>query len=292
MGLKQTEYAKIMGSLVARREPFAVATVVKTEGSALGKPGFKVVISKDGEVVFGSLGGVCPESAIADSAKKTMRTGTPKTVKVFLESVEDAVSGVVKSQSEDEIHVETNCGGTMEIYVEPYLPQQRLVIVGQGGKDDVEDAMVKISKLLDFEVVVIDHSPVLSEEPDQLIKDVDFDLSRFKFNEGDSVVVLTKGARDVEILTALSKFKLEYVGLMASKQRTKDDFDALLKAGVDRRFVEAIHAPVGADIGAITPSEIALSIAVDVVASRRGKKLPSKQLEAAGAHPVKGEAPH
>ena len=137
--------AKMIDTLASRGTPFAVATVVKTEGSSLGKPGFKD-ISGAGEVVYGSLGGVCPESAIASAAKITMRTGSPKMVKVFLENVEDAVGAVLKSQSEDEIHVETNCGGTMEINIEPYLPQQRLVLIGQGGKDDVEEALVKLGK--------------------------------------------------------------------------------------------------------------------------------------------------
>ncbi|HLQ21096.1 MAG TPA: XdhC family protein [Nitrososphaerales archaeon] len=277
--MKHTEFARILNSLVGRREPFAVATVVRTEGSSLGKPGFKLIISKEGETVYGSLGGVCPESAIVSTAQGTMKTGQPKTVRVFLESVEKAVEGTVVSQSEDEIHVETNCGGTMEVYVEPYLPQNRMILVGQGGKDDVEDALVKMGKTLDFEVIVVDHSPVLSEEPDQLIKEMDYDLSRFKFGESDSVVVLTKGARDVEILGALSRFKLKFVGLLASRQRVKDDLEALRAHGYPEKFVESIRAPVGADIGAVTPSEIALSIISDIVATKYGKELPHKDVK-------------
>jgi len=246
--LKHTEFARILNSLVGRREPFAVATVVRTEGSSLGKPGFKVIISKEGETVYGSLGGVCPESAIVNTAQGTMKTGQPKTVKVFLESVEKAVEGTVVSQSEDEIHVETNCGGTMDVYVEPYLPQQRLILVGQGGKDDVEDALVKMGKTLDFEVIVVDHSPVLGEEPDELIKELDYDLSRFKFSESDSVIVLTKGARDVEVLGALSRFKLRFIGLLASRQRVKDDLEEL-------------------------------SIITDIVATKYGKELPHKDVK-------------
>jgi xanthine dehydrogenase accessory factor len=84
----------------------------------------------------------------------TLRTGSPKTVKVYFENVEDSVGAVVKGQSEDEIHVEPNCGGMMELYIEPYLPTQRLVVIGQGGKDDVEDALIKLGKSLDFEVVL------------------------------------------------------------------------------------------------------------------------------------------
>ena len=267
-----------MDSLATRGVPFAVATVVKTEGSSLGKPGFKVIISASGEVVYGSLGGVCPESAIAAVAKKTLRTGTPKMVKVFLESVENSVGAVLKSQNEDEIHVETNCGGSMEIYIEPYLPQQRLVLIGQGGKDDVEDALVKMGKSLDFDVVVIDHSPVLSEQPDELIKDVDYDLGKFPFTGTDSVVLLTRGERDVETLGALSKFKLRYVGMLGSRQRVREDLAKLTEAGAGEQFIASLRAPIGADIGAVTATEIALSILSEIVAAKYGKEVLRKAL--------------
>ena len=289
--MKQAEFAKVMNTLVTRGEPFAVATVVKTEGSSIGKPGFKVIISGSGEVLYGTLGGACPESAIVPSAKKTMRTGAPRTVKVYLENVEDAVGAVLKSQSEDEIHVETNCGGTMELYLEPYLPTQRLVIIGQGGKDDVEDALVRLGKGLDFEVVVIDHSPVLTEQPDQLITDADFEVDRFVFADSDSVVVLTKGERDVETLQALSKHMLRYVGLMASGQRARDNVAKLREKGVEERFISALRSPVGADIGAVTPAEIALSIMAEVVAEKHGKAVASKALRESGRAPHSGEKP-
>ncbi len=276
--MKQAEFAKLVDDLTSQGAPFAVATVVKIEGSSLGKPGFKVVISGSGEVLYGTLGGVCPESAIADAAKGTMRTGTPKMVKVFLESVEDSVGAVLKSQSEDEIHVETNCGGTMEIYIEPYLPQQRLILIGQGGKDDVEDALVKLGKLLDFDTVVIDHSPLLSEEPDRLIKDPDFDLGTFDFGATDSVVVLTRGERDADVLQTLSRFKLRYVGMLSSRQRVRDSVEKLRKAGVKEDFVLSLRAPIGADIGAVTAGEIALSIMAEVTASKYGKDVIRKAL--------------
>lgn len=274
--MKQAEFARITGSLVGRGEPFAVATVTKVEGSTLGKPGFKVIISGAGEVLYGTLGGGCPESAIVPTAKKTLMTGSPKTVKVFLESAEDAVRALVKSRNEDEIHVETTCGGTMEIYVEPYLPAQRLVLIGQGGKDDVEDALVKLGKSLDFDVIVIDHSPMLSEQPDQLVTDTDFDIKQFGFFESDSVVVLTKGERDVEVLQTLSKFKIRYVGLLASSQRAMADLAKLREVGVPEQFISSLRTPVGADIGALTPVEIGLSIMAEIVAVKYGKNLPRK----------------
>lgn len=274
--MKQTEFAKMMDSLAGRGTPFAVATVVKTEGSTLGKPGFKVIISSSGEILYGSLGGVCPESAIADVAKRTFMTGTPKVVKVYLESVENSVNAVLKSQTEDEIHVETNCGGSMDIYVEPYLPQQRLVLVGQGGKDEVEDALVRMGKMLDFEVVVIDHSPVLTEQPDQLIKDKDYDLGSFEFEGSDSVVVLTRGARDVETLRALSKSRVRYVGMLASRQRARENAAKLRDIGAGEQFVSSLRSPAGADIGAVTPTEIAFSILSEIIAEKYSKEVPRK----------------
>ena len=255
--------------------------MVKTEGSSLGKPGFKVIISGSGEVLYGSLGGVCPESAIGAVAKKTFMTGTPKVVKVILESVENSVGAVLKSQNEDEIHVETDCGGSLEIYVEPYLPQQRLVLIGQGGKDEVEDALVRMGRLLDFDVVVIDHSPVLTEQPDLLIKDVDYDLGSFEFQSSDSVVVLTKGARDLETLKALAKFKLRYVGMVASRQRARENAAKLTEAGVDKQFISSMRCPAGVDLGAVTPPEIALSIISEMVAEKYGKDVLRKTLSEA-----------
>jgi len=274
--LKQTDFAKAMNSLIERREPFALATVVRIQGSSLGKPGFKVLISKNGDPLCGTLGGMCPESVIAGAAQETLKTGSPKMIKVYLESVEKAVAGTILSQTDDEIHVETNCGGMMEVYIEPYLPQQRLFLVAQGGKDDVEDNLVRLGKQLDFEVIVVDHSPVLTAEPDELITDTEFDLTGLKLNDSDSIVVLTKGARDVEVLEALSKFRPRFVGLLASRKRAKDDVDQLVKKGVEKQFVSRIRSPVGADIGAVTPSEIALSIMSDIVAAKYGKVLPRK----------------
>lgn len=276
--MKQAEFAKMIDSLAGRGTPFAVATVVKTEGSSLGKPGFKVIISAAGEVLYGTLGGVCPESAIAAAAKMTMRTGEPKMIRVFLEGVENSLGAVLKSQSEDEVHVETNCGGKMEIYVEPYLPQQRLILVGQGGKDDVEDELVRLGKSLDFEVVVIDHAPVLSERPDQLVQGADFDIGTFSFEPTDSVVVLTKGERDVATLSSLSKVKLRYVGMLGSRQRVREDLAKLREEGVSEEFLASFRAPIGADIGAVTAPEIALSIMSEVVAAKYGKEVPRKAL--------------
>ncbi len=269
-------FARTMGRLVEERRPFSVATVVRITGSSLGKPGFKMVISKDQKVVYGTLGGACPDGPIVEVAREVMETGEPRLVKVFLEDVESAVKGTVTSQSRDEIHVETNCGGVMEIYVEPYLPPDRLIIVGEGGQDQLKDHLISIGKLLDFEVVVIDHKPVLSSQPDVMIDELDFDLGQFPFSERDSVVLLTKGAHDVEYLRCLAQVKLRYVGLLASRRRLAQSLKELRSGGVEEAFLKRLRAPIGVDIGATTPGELAISIMAEVVADMHGRKLPRK----------------
>jgi len=269
--LKQSDFTSFIDDLARRREPFVVATVVRIHGSSLGKPGFKAVISREGRILIGTIGGVCPESAVASMAQDALRTGQAKVVKVHLEDARSALTGTLKSPSPDEVYVETNCGGMMEIYVEPYLPPDRLVLIGQGGKDDVEEGLVKLGKSLGFETVVIDHLPVLSEDPDVLITDLDYDLDKFAFLESDSVVVLTKGERDVSTLETLSKKKLRFVGMLASLQRVSEDVEALRKRRVPSAFVESLHAPIGVDIGAITPEEVVVSIMADVIATKRGR---------------------
>jgi xanthine dehydrogenase accessory factor len=125
-------------------------------------------------------------------------------------------------------------------------------------------------------VVVIDHMPVLSAEPNTLITDLDYDLGKFEFGPTDSVVVLTKGERDIKTLEAISSAKVRFVGLLASQQRVKDDLETLRTKGVSTQFIQSIHAPIGVDIGAVAPEEIALSIMTDIVATRHGKHLPHK----------------
>lgn len=272
--MKQRDFTRFVDLLAERREPFVVATVVRIQGSSLGKPGFKAVISKEGRIVFGTIGGVCPESAIATMALGALRTGQAKVVKVHLEDARSALDGTLRNPGPDEVYVETNCGGTMEIYVEPYLPADRLVMIGQGGKDDVEEGLVKMGKALGFETVVIDHLPVLTEDPDLLITDLDYDLGRFEFHPSDSVVVLTKGERDVPTLDLLSKRKVRFVGMLASLQRVAEDVAQLRARGTDQAFLESLHSPIGVDIGAVTPEEVVLSIMADVVATKRGRHPP------------------
>jgi xanthine dehydrogenase accessory factor len=270
------DYARRVQELAARREPFAVATVTKTEGSTLAKTGFKILIARDGRVVGGTLGGGCPEGPIVELAHQAMTDGKPRLLRVHLVDAEREIRGTFGEPKEGEVYVETNCGGTLEVFVEPMMPAERLMIVGQGGKDDVEEALVRFGKALGFETVVVDPVPQLQEKPDQLLESAEVDARELTLGARDSVVVLTKGERDVAVLQALSRGEARFVGLLASRARLKKDLDELRTAGVPEAFLERLHAPIGLDIGAQTPTELALAILADVVATKYGKDVPHR----------------
>ena len=274
--MKTPEYTERLNELASRREAFAVATVTKTEGSTLAKPGFKILISGRGDVVRGTLGGGCPEGPICEVALRAMLDGSPRVVRVHLVDAAKAVAGTMRESSEDEIYVETDCGGTLEVFVEPMLPTERVIVVGQGGRDDVEDALVHQAKALGFEVVVVDPMPDLRESPDAIVKSAVVDPTTFPIGDRDSIVVLTKGERDVDVLESLSKTTARFVGLLASRRRLRKDKEELERRGVARDFLSKLHAPIGLDIGARTPPELALAIMADVLATKYGRDVPHK----------------
>lgn len=266
-----SRYSKYLAGLVARHEPFAVATVTKTEGSTLAKPGFKLLISPTGTIAAGTLGGGCPEGPIVEASLDALRTGEPRVLRIHLVDTEASVAGTVRETDPNEIWVQTNCGGTLEVYIEPMIPTPRLILVGQGGRDDLEGALVHLGKLLGFEVVVVDPAPALSEPPDELVSASTLDVGGLGISATDSVVVLTKGERDVAVLESLSHSSARFVGILASRHRIRQDLDELEKRGVSLEFRQSIRAPIGLDIGARSPEELAVSILAEVIATKYGK---------------------
>ncbi|MFG1449374.1 MAG: XdhC family protein [Thermoplasmataceae archaeon] len=270
--MENYDFAGKLGEMGKKSSAFVVATVIRTEGSSLAKPGFKVII-QNGSIAYGTLGGACPENVILDAADSVLKSGQPRVVRVHLEDAGMGLNAMVTKKQDDDIYVETFCGGTLEIYLEPYLPSQKLYIIGQGGRDEIEDYLVMLGKNLNFKVTVIDHAPSLEYKPDNLVKDMDFDLSSLDISSSDFIVVLTKGERDITTLKALSEKKPAYIGLLASRKRIKHDFEVLKSDGVSEKFLASIHTPIGIDINAVSPFEIALSIASEIVRERHSIKV-------------------
>ena len=273
------DYISELEYLKNKKSTFVVASVVRSEGSALAKPGFRVIV-KDDQVIYGSLGGACPESVIIDEARKTLITGEPRTIRIHLETAKDGLQAMTSTQSENDIFVETFCGGTIEVFLEPFKPAQRLIIFGQGGKDDVENELIALGKKMGFSVVLVNHAPNITNDPDEIISDLNFDIDTLNVNEDDFIVILTKGERDIETLESLSNHRAAYIGLMASRKRIARDFAELKKIGVSDEFLDAVSAPIGININAVTPFEIALSIASEIVMKRRNRERSFKSTAA------------
>ncbi|MEM0127505.1 MAG: XdhC family protein [Thermoplasmatales archaeon] len=264
------EFADAIYDATKKGRNFVIATIISTSGSSIGKPGFKEIISEEGEILYGTLGGACPDSVIVEKAKEVLNTGKGKKITVFLENSKDAMLGMQRA-SDDEIHVETFCGGSMEIFLDPVKRPERLVIIGQGGRDEIVDFLIKLGKGIGMTVVLIDPNPQTEEQPDLTYDPVAKKIDDFPFSNSDYVVVLTKGRKDIEVLETLSRKETSYVGLLASRKRVETDI-SLLNGKVGENFIKSLHAPIGLDIGAITPQEIAISIIGEIISVRRSHR--------------------
>jgi len=259
-----------------------MATVIRTEGSTLARRGFKILISHEGRVVGGTFGGGCPEGPVVDLALAAMRDGESRIVRIHLVNATEAIAGMARGSSPDEIWVETDCGGSLEVHIEPMLPSERLVLIGQGGKDDVEEALVELGRVLGFEVVAVNPNPQFRAKPDTIISTALPGPSELALSRHDSVVVLTKGERDVAVLRSLAESPARYVGLLASHRRAEKDRAELRDAGVSAPFLDRLHTPIGLDIGARSPAEIAVAVLAEVIATKYGK-LPGAATEGSDA---------
>ena len=240
--------------LAGQGKPFAMATVVRVEGSSSAKRGSKAIIDGQGRLVIGWVGGGCAESAVRNEA---------------LKCIELERSELITLDMTDELlGVGMPCGGKMDIYIEPVLPQPELLIVGHGR---IAEVLARIGHLMNFSVTVNDPGADRVSFPDaaRLVTE-DFDLTETPIGSRTFVVIATLHKKDHLWLQKALEGNAAYVALIASQHRSKLVLDYLLEMGTPAEKVEKVWAPAGLDLGAATPEEIALSIVSQMVALRRG----------------------
>ncbi len=242
-----------------RGEPFALATVVRCERPTSAKPGAKALIRRDG-TVSGWVGGACAEPVVVREALSALRDGGPRLIALRGEG------GVARGRTEGVVPYTMTChsGGTLEIYVEPFLPKPLLVLVGHGP---VVETLAALSQATDFATSVL--TPETMEEG----------LTRLTLGRDTSVVVATHGNADEEALERVLKSEAGYVSLIASRKRAAVVIESLRRRGVPAHRIDRLKAPAGLDIGAVTPEEIAVSILAEIVQNRRGDKPDSSEDE-------------
>jgi xanthine dehydrogenase accessory factor len=237
----------------------AVATIVNVRGSIPSFKTAKMLVRDDGSIV-GTIGGGCVEAEVWQAAREVMESERPRTMTFDLNQDPKYDTGLV-------------CGGTLEIFVEPILPPADLYIFGAGH---VAASLSKVARIAGFDITVVDDREAYANrerfpEAQQVIaEDFDKAVAQLMPSESSYIVIVTRGHRDdMRMLRWAVQTPARYVGMIGSKRKTITIFKELQQEGLAAHLFDRVHAPVGLDIGAITPEEIAVSITAELIAKRR-----------------------
>jgi xanthine dehydrogenase accessory factor len=240
--------------LASQGHPFAIATVVRVEGSSSARRGSKAIIDPGGKLLVGWVGGGCAESAVRSEALTCMETEKPRMITVDM--------------SDEALGVGMPCGGTMDIFIEPVLPKPELLIVGHGR---IAETLAVLADLMGFSIVVNDPGAERSAFPQaQRLVTEDFDLTETPIGPKSFVVIATQHKQDHLWLKKALAGNAAYVALIASHHRAGLVLDYLRAEGISEEKISTVYAPAGLYLGASTPEEIALSVMSQMVALRRG----------------------
>jgi xanthine dehydrogenase accessory factor len=250
-----------------RGEPFALATVVRTVSVTAAKAGAKALISSDGQITGGWIGGGCARGAVLRAARAALGDGQPRLVSI---QPEDLLSeqGVAPGEEKAGVTFARNMcpsQGTMDVFVEPVLPRPSLFVL---GSSPVAVALAELAPQAGFMVTVAapaaDHARFAA--PDRRIDG----LALPPDTPADAyVVVSTQGAGDSAALKAALSLPTRHVAFVGSRRKAAALRAQLEEDGVDPQRLAAVKAPAGLDIGAITTEEIAFSILSELIALRR-----------------------
>jgi xanthine dehydrogenase accessory factor len=253
-------YAR-MAELAQEGTPFVVATITGVNGSSPRDIGAKMLILGDGTTVETVGGGVLEQRVITD-ALGCLASGVSRGEQYQLRADGDHALGAL-------------CGGEVTVFFEAHAPDRTLLIVGAGH---VGQRLCQCAKMLDYRVAVLDsRRDMVSRErfpqADQLIcGDPSQTAELFPVDGSTHVVIVTHShEHDKEALRSVVDSGAAYVGMMGSASKVRTIFARLREAGIGPDLLDVVHAPIGLDIGAETPAELALCIMAEIVAQRSGK---------------------
>lgn len=239
--------------LARRSEPFVLATVVRCERPTSAKPGAKALIRQDG-AVSGWIGGSCAEPIVVREALKALADAQPR----FIALMGEGSTGLEKREGVLEYAMTCHSGGTLEIYIEPFLPKPELLLFGRGP---VVETLEKLGQAMGFTVHVVS-----SEAPAEGIR-------QLRKAQRTFVVVATHGTFDEEVLAETLRGEVGYVSLVASRRRAAAVVESLRARGIPAEQLGRLKAPAGLDISAVTPEEIAVSILAEIIQASRSQKV-------------------
>jgi xanthine dehydrogenase accessory factor len=248
-----------VAAALRRGESLALLTVVRVNGASPCPPGSKLLVRQDGRLL-GSFGGALTDTRAREDGLRVMRSGQAELITYHLDPDSGESVG--------------SCGATMEVFIESARPEPRLLVAGSGY---VAQALARLAGPLGWRVALVDDRSEFTRSAD-LPASVDIevaDMSAWIIGRDPdpmtAVVIVTRGHRaDEEALRAALTTSAGYVGMIGSPSKVRAIFRKLLRSGEARQALERVHAPIGLDLGAQTPDEIALSIAAELLLWRRG----------------------
>jgi xanthine dehydrogenase accessory factor len=255
------EVFKALAEALDRGEQVALVTIVGSTGSTPQRVGAKMLVYSDGRMV-GTIGGGCYENEAFWKAREAIKNRRPVTVKYELNDDFAQETGLV-------------CGGQMEVFIEPVEAAPEVFVFGAGH---VGYFVATLAHQVGFKVHVVDDREKFAsterfgEGIAVNVEEIPTWLATHQLPSTSYAVIVTRGHRhDLDALRALTAQNLRYIGLIGSRAKVKRIYDALREEGVSPEALRSVHAPIGLDIGAITPQEIAISILAELIAVKHGK---------------------
>ncbi|MFQ5754124.1 MAG: XdhC family protein [bacterium] len=245
---------QILKKTIQEEKPVVLTTVLVNQSDKAVKPGAKMLVFPDG-VMQGNLGNPELNTRVVKNALELLSKERAKT-----------------------LAYEFSPAQKIEVYIEPLLPPPPLIIIG-GDADSIP--IVRLSKQLGFKVILVDHRPNFAnpqkypEANQTVVADPEDFSQRLQIDEKSFILIKTHNyLKDKKILKTVLKSKARYIGQLGPKARTEDLLKDLSREGVSftAEALAKLYAPVGLDIGAESPEQIAMSIVAELLAAKNGRE--------------------
>lgn len=245
-------------NVISKGERAVLATIISSHGSTPRIAGAKMLIKEDGTFV-GTIGGGGTEHKIRQKVAEVMKSGQPQIVRFDLSGKDEALEMI--------------CGGQMDVFLEPVLSPETIYLFGAGH---ISQSTTTMAKRLGFRSVVIDPRPEYNNrerfpEADSLIaEEYENAFSKLNVDENSYIVVYTTGYTVDEICLEFAvSTNAKYIGMIGSQKKAKEVKEHLLQKGISPQALEKVRSPMGIEIGAETPEEIAVSIFAEIIKVKR-----------------------
>ncbi|MDR3763890.1 MAG: XdhC/CoxI family protein [Acidobacteriota bacterium] len=257
----------------------ALATIVNVQGSIPSATASKMLVRDDGSIL-GTIGGGCIENEVRKGAHEVMKDEKPRTFNFNLNQRPDDDTGLV-------------CGGSLQVFIEPLIPSPHLYIFGAGH---VGLNLYKVAVIAGFEVTVADDREEYANRerfPDALDiynGDMDQIMSQLSPSDSSYIAIVTRGHQhDLRVLRWALDTSACYIGMIGSGRKVLTLFHQLEEEGVRREVLDKVYAPIGLQLGAVTPEEIAISVTAELIGLRRHSEaaLPHSRHRIRKPEPVK-----